>query len=1061
MKKLVLTCAALVSLGLHHVMAQSRPVKGQVLDDRGEGVPGASIQVKGTKTGTITDAEGNFILDVPDESNVLLIKSVGFGDKEVSAGDGDKQLVVTMSSSSQALDDVMVVAYGTTRKESYTGSAGVITSKQIEKMPVTDVTKALEGSVPGLQVTNGGGQPGSGAALRIRGFGSINASSSPLIVLDGAPYDGDITSINPMDIGSITLLKDATATSLYGARGANGVLMITTKKGKKGEKPQISVDARVGIVTRALPEYDRVTDEKQYYETAWEYYRNGLVAGGMTKEQAGRVASGLTTSPGIVRALGGYNSYNVPDNQLIDPVTGKLNPAATLKYHDDWQKELMRTGVRQDYNLNVSGGSDKTDYFFSAGYLKEQGFIKYSNYDRLQARMNVNSQVTDWLKAGLNMSGALSNQRYFSNTEDGSTAPGGNPFYTSRMIAPIYPVYWRDSLNRMAIDPATGENKLDWSDAKKDPDFSMGTRPFGPGSNILGSMAMDDDSRKMTNVTANSYLEATFLKDFTFRTSLSGSYYNSNSNSYRNMLHGQFLNKGAGSKSTNNIYSYTFNQILTWQHAFDKHHVEIMAGHENYQFQQKMVFASRSNFPVPGIQDLSIATTADGSGSETNLQRIESYLSRANYDYDSKYYLSASFRRDGSSRFYRDARWGNFWSVGGAWRISQERFMAGSKNWLDDLKLKVSYGEQGNDALIDRDGLSPFYYAWQSFYDVTYANGQIPGGVVASLENKALRWETSKNFNTGIEFGLFNRITGSIEYFTKGSSNLLFQVPMPASSGVTYRWQNIGSMVNKGIEVQLNADVVRQRNLTWNVGLNVSHFTNEITKLPPDQDKIIVGNKQLMVGKSIYDFFLLDYAGVDPGNGDALYYYDNPANGKRETTNDAIVARNNGGRVYAGSSIPDLYGGINSSLNYKGFDFSFLLSFGLGGKFYDGTYASLMSSDFGQTWSKDIEKRWQQPGDVTDVPRLERGNVNLNAASTRFLTSASYLNIRNVSLGYTLPSKLMSRAGFKSLRAYVSCDNLWLFSKRKGMDPQGAFDGNAAYSYSPVRTLVFGVNVKL
>ncbi len=297
MKKLVLTCAALVSLGLHHVMAQSRPVKGQVLDDRGEGVPGASIQVKGTKTGTITDAEGNFILDVPDESNVLLIKSVGFGDKEVQAGDGDKQLVVTMNSSSQALDDVMVVAYGTARKESYTGSAGVITSKQIEKMPVTDVTKALEGSVPGLQVTNGGGQPGSGAALRIRGFGSINASSSPLIVLDGAPYDGDITSINPMDIGSVTLLKDATATSLYGARGANGVLMITTKKGKRGEKPQISVDARVGIISRALPEYDRITDEKQYYETAWEYYRNGLVAGGMTREQAGRVASGLTTSP--------------------------------------------------------------------------------------------------------------------------------------------------------------------------------------------------------------------------------------------------------------------------------------------------------------------------------------------------------------------------------------------------------------------------------------------------------------------------------------------------------------------------------------------------------------------------------------------------------------------------------------------------------------------------------------------------------------------------------------------------------------------------------------------
>ncbi len=337
----------------------------------------------------------------------------------------------------------------------------------------------------------------------------------------------------------------------------------------------------------------------------------------------------------------------------------------------------------------------------------------------------------------------------------------------------------------------------------------------------------------------------------------------------------------------------------------------------------------------------------------------------------------------------------------------------------------------------------------------------MPGGVVTSLENRELRWETSKNFNAGIEFGLFNRITGSVEYFTKGSSNLLFQVPLPASSGITYRWQNIGSMMNKGIEVQLNGDVLRTKNLTWNLGLNFSHINNEITQLPPDQQKIIVGNKQLMVGKSVYDFFLLEYAGVDPSNGDALYYYDNPATGKRETTNDATIARNNGGRVYAGSSIPDLYGGFTSNISYKGLDFSFLISYGLGGKFYDGTYAALMTNDLGSTWSTDIEKRWQQPGDITDVPRMEKGNNNITAASTRFLTSATYLNIRNVTLGYTLPDKLLSHAGFKSMRAYVSCDNLGLFSKRKGMDPQSAFNGNASYTYSPVRTIVFGINLKL
>lgn len=1050
MKKLILSLFVFLTVA-GAAMAQNRTITGTVTaKEDGKPLPGVSVRIKGASGGISTNANGKYSLVVPSGGIALEFSFIGYFPQAVAIGSSDV-INASLASNAKELGEVVVVAYGTQKKTSFTGSASTISSEMLTKAPVTDFTKALEGTSPGLQVTNGGGQPGSNATIRIRGFGSVNASSNPLIVLDGAAYDGDLSSIATNDIESVTLLKDATATSLYGARGANGVVVVTTKRGKIGA-PKLSLSLRGGLVNRSMKDYKRIDNEKDYYELTWEAYRNQLQnVGGQSA-----VLAGQNASKNLVAQLGGYNSFNVPNANLVDPVTGKLNPNAQLRYHDDWNDAIIQTGVRQDYNLNVSGATDKSDYYVSLGYLDDKGILKYTRYKRYNGRVNVNANATDWLKAGLNISGAYAKQNASSSNNSTATV---NPFYTNRLLAPIYPVYVRDQNNNFVEDPKVGGNQLDYGGKSKD-GVSMGNRPFAGQSNSLGTLSLDRNYSDVVTGNGVAFLEARFLKDFTIRTNINAQYNNQYSTFYNNTFYGQFgpPTYGAGSKNSDNTFSYTFNQLLNYTKTFGKNHIDVLAGHENYSWTNKVLYASRQTFPVPYIDDLDIASVAGGSGSYTNVSKIESYLSRVNYDYDNKYFLSGSFRRDGSSRFYKDSRWGNFWSLGGAWRVSQEDFLKDS-NWLNELKAKFSYGEQGNEALIGRDG-NPLYYGWQGLYDLSVSNGTSNGGTVSTLENRTLQWEKSKNLNAGIEFGLFdNRLTGSFDYFDRKSDNLLFQTPYPSSTGITYRFENIGAMKNYGFELNLGGDIIRSTDFKWNAQLNLTRLRNKITKLPTGQDKIISGNKQLMVGKSIYEFFLVESAGVDAKNGDELYYK-NDANGNRVTTNNYNDAVNNNGRVYAGSSIPDLYGGLTNNFSYKGFDFSFLVSFGLGGKYYDGTYAVLMSpGNFGQTWSTDMLDRWTPSNPNASLPRLETGNVNIGRASTRFLTNASYLNIKNAVFGYNIPKSTVTSLGISALRVYVSGDNLGLFSKRQGMDPQSVFGGTSGYTYVPVRTVSFGLNV--
>ena len=948
------------------------------------------------------------------------------------------------------LEEVIVVAYGKQKKSSFTGSVSTIPDSLLSKTPVTDFTKALEGLAPGVMVTNGTGQPGSSADIRIRGFGSINASNKPLIVLDGAPYDGDLSSISISDIESVTFLKDANAASLYGSRSANGVVVVTTKHGSNAS-PKLSFSFKTGLVNSSISDYNRIEDEKTYYELIWEGYRNLL----KTVLGYSNASAGALASTNLVTLLG-YNTYSAANASLVDPVTGKLNPSAQLKYHDNWQDETMQTGIRQDYNFNTSGTSEKSDYYLSMGYVDDKGILKSTGYKRYNARLNFNTQSTDWFKTGLNISGAYADQNRPFVENSTSIA---NPFYTTRMVAPIYPVYVRDVNNNRIEDPNTGGFLLDYGDATDG--FSMGTRPYAAKSSSLGSLLLDKHNYKTITGNAVGYIEAKFLKNFTFRTNITGLYNNQYRTLYNNSLYGPFgpPTYGRGTKDSYNTFSYILNELLTWKRDFGKHSIDVLAGHENYNFNQKVLTATRQSFSVPNIDDLNGASIAGNSGSYTNSLKIESYLSRINYSYNEKYFAYGSFRTDGTSRFYKDVRWGKFWSGGLAWRITQEDFMKGM-DWLNELKAKISYGQQGNESLLSSNG-TPLYYGWQGLYNLSVSNGPNNAATVNALENKQLQWERSKNLNAGVDFQLFkNRISGSIEYFERKSDNLLFQTPYAFSTGVGFRFENVGAMKNYGAELDLNGQVIRTSNFDWNLRLNLTRLRNKVTALPPGRDKIITGNKQLMVGKSLYDFFISESAGVDPANGDELYFKDD-ANGNRVKTNNYSDALNNNGRIYAGSSIPDLFGGLSNSFKYKAFDFSFLVSFGIGGKYFDSIYGQLMGAGtLGQTWSSDILNRWTPENPNAALPRIEISNPNIGNPSTRFLFDASFLNVKNATFGYTLPASLTHSVGMSGLRIYAAADNLFLFSKRQGMDPQTSFNGNnSTYSYVPVRTVSLGLSV--
>lgn len=1042
MKKLLLfaACSFIVTLAF-----AQRTINGKVTDEKGDPIQSASVQVKGTQSGTSTRMDGTYSLVVPASARTLVFSSVDMDPVQVDIGVSNTINAQLKRAITELSTVVVQVPYGSVKKTAFTGSETTVTSKTLEKQQVTSVTKALEGLVPGVIATNGGGGPGNDAALRVRGVGSVNASSAPLYVLNGVPYDGEISALSMDDIESVTVLKDAAAAALYGSRAANGVVMITTKKGKKG-KATVTASLRQGYMSRAIPEYDMV-QPKEYYELMWEGIRNSLVYGAsnLSFTAAGQQASQTLTDVNHLV----YNAYNVPGAQLVDPVTGKLNSSAKLLYQDSWEDAVYRVAPRTNVNFSVSGSGDKSDYYISAGYLDEKGTVVESGFKRYNARLSLNTNATSWLSTGLNIDGALSRKDGYA----GGTA-NLNPFYYTRQIGPIYPVYQYDASGNRVKDVATGDDALDWGR----PD-QMGARPYAGGSNLLGLLRLNQRPQKTFNGNANGYVDIKFLKNFSFKTTAGINYGDGFNTTFQNSQYGDAQGVGGRStKTSNRQLSITLNEVLSWNKDFGSHSLRVLAGHENYRLQFNQVSGTRTGFPFPGAVELNTAATLEDASSYEDNHRIESYFSGINYSFDQKYLLSASFRRDGTSRFYVDNRWGNFYSVGGGWRISQESFMK-NVSWLNELKLKASYGEQGNEDILFTDGTSN-YYAYQNLYNLGSNNVSFPGATPAGLPNPLLVWEGNKTMNVGFDFAILkNRLQGTVEYFNRVSDNLLFDVPLPTSTGNASITRNVGSMKNTGIEVTLGYNAVRHKDFDWRVDVNFTHFKNEITKLP--QAEIITGTKKLMVGHSIFDFWIREYAGVDAATGEALFYKDvldgnGKPTGARTVTNNSTQAS----LYYKGSAIPKLTGGITNSFRYKEFELSFLLTFSTGSKFYDGNYANLMHfGDYGYSWHTDILKRWQKPGDITNVPKVQNSITNQNPISTRYLFDGSFLNVKNVTLSYALPRDVISRLKIAGAQIYANVDNAWLFNTRKGMDSQRAFNGTSDFTYPPFRTVTMGVNL--
>lgn len=1074
MKKSLLLFALLFWVGMQTVLAQTK-IKGRVLDgqsgSKDEPLIGAIVKVVGTSAGTQTDLDGNFELDLPEGTNGMVeISYQGLESKTIKATDNMTVVLKDASSTNTLIEVVVSTPYGpAVTKQNYVGSADVIGAKKFESTPVADFTKALEGASPGLQVTNGSGAPGSSASVQIRGRGSLSASTQPLYVVDGAPYDGDLTSINSNDIANVTVLKDAMATSLYGARGSNGVILVTTKRGKPGEKPRITVDAKMGTVTRGLPNYNVMTDPQQYYETAWRGNYNKLVTEGVKKP--GTDASGISSIANSTVYQLGYNNYKIPgvgdsvqDAYLLSPVNGKLNPNAVLQYHDDWFKEMQRTGLRQDYNFNVSGASEKTDYYLSAGYLKEQGYIINSDYSRFTTRLNINTQANDWLKVGLNLSGTMSTG---NNNQGSSSANSGNPTFVAMSTAPIYPVYWRDASNNTVIDPATGKLKLDYGSVQKDPDFSMGTRGNVAGTNIIGSLQSDQAKFDVKNVVVVPYLEIKPMKNLTFITRLNTSYSNYSFLSYSSRNHGNVKDQGSLGKSSENVFSYTWNQMLTYQKTFNEiHDVTVTAGHENYYLNDSYMTGNVQGFISDAFREFDVATGTPTISSKTDNERMESYFAIANYAFKGKYLLQANVRRDGLSRFYQDVRWGNFGGVGGAWIIKEEDFLK-DVNWLNNLKIKASYGTNGNNAILRSDN-TPNYYGYQALYDVSRPNGNKPAAIPYSLQNLNLKWETQKAVNIGTEFTMFNdRVSGEINVFNRQTANLYYNVPNPPSTGIISQLLNTGSMRNRGLEINLYLTPVRTKDFTWKLSTNWTTYKNKITKLAPGLDSVVTtDNTILKPGYDFTTFYLVHSAGVNHANGDELYsYYDTLSQTMRDTNAYNAIQGTNRTYSAAGNATPKFYGGITNTFSYKGFEFSFLVTYSVGGKYYDNTYASIMGSILtknGSTnLSKDILNSWTPENPNSNLPRFEWDSDKIGGASDRFLVDASYINIRNINLSYTLPKSIVNKAKLSSLRAYIAVDNVAFFSKRQGMNPQGSFTGQVAYPYNPARTIMCGLTLGL
>ena len=1082
MKKIVLLLVCLCSaIGIAN--AQVSTIKGTVTSSEdGQGVIGASVIVTGTNIGAITDFDGSFTLNsVPVGAKTVTVSCIGMSTKEIPVA---PVLKIVLDVDSSLLDDVVVIAYGTARKESLTGAVSTVKNADIAKRPVSSVASALEGASAGVMVNSTYGEPGSDPSIRIRGFGSINGTNAPLYVIDGVPFGGSISDLNPEDIESLTVLKDASSAALYGNRASNGVILITTKRAKS-DRVLISASVKQGIYSRGIPEYDRLNAD-EFMETMFQGYANSLMTSNATKypTQAAAYAEAQKT---LVSDVLGYNIYNKADDQLFD-ANGKLvSGASVLSGYDDldWYKYVERLGHRQEYNVSGQGATQRANFLFSGGYLNEKGYVTASDFERWSGRAKVDVQPVHWIKAGLNVSATAQTS---NNTTDG-TSSYANPFMYCRSIAPIYPVF--------AHDPSTGEYILD-ANGDKQYDGGDGTvtgviRKQFAGRHIVWERSLDMDQTKKYTINGQAFADIHFLKDFTLSIKGDVGYRQSFNRSYNNSTIGDGAGQGRAKRVIYAYSNYTFQQLLNWNHNFNGHEIEALVGHENYSYNYTYNYQYKTGETFPQQYELINFAEINSDTGYTSGYTLESYLARVKYNYLNKYFAEASFRRDGSSRFSEANRWGNFWSLGGSWIISKEDFMK-NISWIDSMKLRASYGEVGNDQSVG-------YYEYMALYSLT-TNGEKGAAYLSQNENPDIRWESANTLSVALEGRLFDRFNFNIEYFDKTTKDLLFDVKLPISVGSTggadsssaSKTMNIGSIANRGIELTFDADIIQGKNFNWNVGLNATFLKNKILTLPEEdrENGIISGTKKYVEGGGIYDFWMYQFVGVDQMTGNSLYLIDDEnyyileenktddkkaldsqyavvIDGKEYTTYTTYAKKD-----WAGTSLPTVFGSFNTSFRWKNFSLSALFTYSLGGKCLDYSYQSLMQmSGTPYALHKDILKSWSGVPDgmtETSANRIDPNGIPVvdftrstynNATSTRFLHDASYLVIKNIALNYNFPKRWIQKANIQNLSVSLAVDNLATFTSLSGMNPQQGFNGLVDNYFNTARVFSLGVNLTL
>ena len=998
----------------------------------------------------------------PSSAKTLLISFIGLQSQEVAV----KPVVkVVLKSDAEVLDEVVVTAYGTSTKGSFTGSASVMKADKIEKRQVSNVSNALAGAVAGVQILSNNGQPGESAKVRIRGVGSINAGTDPLYVVDGVPYDGDLSSINSADIESMTVLKDAASTALYGARGANGIIMITTKKGTSG-KARVNFDAKWGVNSRAVKNYDVMTSPKNYMEKAYEAIYNGYTQTNGYPADIAHVQANktlLSNSGGGV----GYPVYTVPAGQLLIGSNGMLNPNATLGYMteygnwltpDNWEDEMFQNKLRQEYNINVAGGNDKSTFYMAFGYLDDQGVIEGSGFTRFSGRLKGDYKVTDWLKVGANVNYINSESRY--PDDQTNTTSSGNAFYIANNIAPIYPMYVRGEDKQ--IITLTGRPVYDYGDGKSVPGYS---RAFMQIANPAGDLIYNKTNYMRDVFNTNWFAELTPIKGLT----VSARFGLNVDNTRLNLLNNPYMGQSAeynGEVVQAAMRTYGLDQQYVANYNFtlqDIHHFDITAGYDGYTYEYTELSGQGQNLYDPESEFVSNTIDKKNAAGFKQTYATEGFFGRVNYSYDDKYFGNVSYRRDASSRFSPDNRWGDFWAASVAWMITREEFMK-NVTWVNMLKLKASFGQQGNDDLLLPAGKSvggsqKNFYPWMDQYSVMGANGIFSDGTLFAKGNKDITWETSTSYNVGLEFALFNnRLNGSAEYFARKSSDMLYNKPIAGSMGYTYIPMNVGSMTNSGFELDLSYQIFNRKNFSWDVNFNATFVKNKINELHPDlKGQLIDGSNIYEEGESMYRMYLVKYAGVDEKTGEALYWAKDKDGKEYATANYSLAQTNKAG---TDNLMPKVYGGFGTSIEAYGFDASIQLSYQLGGQIYDKGYRFMMAGKGeGQNWHKDIYNAWTPANTKTDVPRLNAQDSFTNALSDRWLISSNYLSINNITVGYTLPSNLVKKMFIEKLRVYFTADNVGLIAKRKGLDPRQSYTTSTNSLYSPIRTISGGISL--